>query len=113
MSSALTSLIPNSRSKNPEISAPRQINASEGSSHEKISSPISVGIWARRFRAPEIEADGYLGISVGPAYCDPYPVYYGRYYPRYYRQYYYYDNPYEYGYWHRHRHWHHHDDDDD
>jgi len=59
------------------------------------------------------KADDYLGISVGPAYCDPYPVYYGRYYPRYYRHYYYYDNPYEYGYWHRHRHWHHHDDDDD
>ena len=23
------------------------------------------------------KADGYFGISVGPAYCDPYPVYYG------------------------------------
>jgi hypothetical protein len=63
------------------------------------------------------KADGYFGISVGPAYCDPYPVYYGGYYqhyyyPRYYRQYYYYDNPYRYGYWRHHRHWHHDDDDD-
>lgn len=61
------------------------------------------------------KADGYFGISVGPAYCEPYPVYYGGYYyPRYYRHYYYYDNSYDYGYWRHHRHWHHwHDDDDD
>jgi len=63
------------------------------------------------------KADGYFGISVGPAYCDPYRVYYGGYYqhyyyPHYYRQYYYYDNPYRYGYWRHHRHWHHDDDDD-
>jgi hypothetical protein len=60
------------------------------------------------------KADGYFGISVGPAYYDPYPVYYGGYYPHYYRHYYYHDNPYGYGYWRHHRHWHHwHDDDDD
>ena len=58
------------------------------------------------------KADGYFGISVGPAY----PVYYGGYYqhyyyPHYYRQYYYYDNPYRYGYWRHHRRWHHYDDD--
>jgi len=56
------------------------------------------------------KADGYFGISVGPAYCEPHPVYYGGYYPHYY----YNDNPYGYGYWRHHRHWRHwHDDDDD
>ena len=61
------------------------------------------------------KADGYFGISVGPAYYDPYPAYYGGYYPHYYyRHYYYHDSPYGYGYWRHHRHWHHwHDDDDD
>jgi hypothetical protein len=34
---------------------------------------------------------------LSPAYCAPYPVYYGGYYPHYYRQYYYYANPYRYG----------------
>jgi len=66
------------------------------------------------FGSQKAKAGGYFGISVGPAYCDPYPVYYGGYYPHYYRSYYYYDNPYGYGYWRHHRHWHHwHDDDDD
>jgi hypothetical protein len=64
------------------------------------------------FGPQKAKADGYFGISVGPAYCDPYPAYYGGYYPHYYRHYYYYDNP--YGYERHHRHWHHsHDDDDD
>jgi hypothetical protein len=67
------------------------------------------------FGSSKAKAGGYFGISVGPAYCDPYPVYYGGYYPHYYyRRYYYYDNAYDYGYWRHHRHWHHwHDDDDD
>ena len=59
------------------------------------------------FVPQKAKADGYFGISVGPAYCEPYPVYYGCYY----RHYYYYDNPYRYGYWRHHRHWHHDDDD--
>ncbi len=67
------------------------------------------------FVPQKAKAGGYFGISIGPAYCDPYPVYYGGYYPRYYRHYYYYDNPYGYGYgngyWRQHRHWHHDDDD--
>jgi hypothetical protein len=68
---------------------------------------LAIGLVA--FLPQRAKADGYFGISVGPAYCDPYPVYYGGYYPRYYRQYYYYDNPYRYG--RHHRHWHHDDDD--
>jgi hypothetical protein len=70
---------------------------------------LALGLVA--FLPQRAKADGYFGISVGPAYCDPYPVYYGGYYPHYYRQYYYYDNPYRYGYWRHHRHWHHDDDD--
>jgi hypothetical protein len=67
------------------------------------------------FGPQKAKADGYFGISVGPAYCDPYPAYYGGYYPHYYRHYYYYDNPYGYGYGYErhHRHWHHSHDDDD
>jgi hypothetical protein len=65
------------------------------------------------FVPQKAQADGYFGISVGPDYYAPYPVYYGGYYPHYYhRQYYYYDNPYRRGYWRHHRHWHHDDDDD-
>jgi hypothetical protein len=72
---------------------------------------VAVGFIA--FVPQKAKAGGYFGISVGPAYYDPYPVYYGGYYPHYYRQYYY-DGPYGYGYWRHHRHWHHwHDDDDD
>ena len=71
---------------------------------------LALGLFA--FVPQKAKADGYFGITVGPAYCDPYPVYYGGYYPRYYRHYYYYDNPYRYGYWRHHRHWHHDDDDD-
>jgi hypothetical protein len=75
---------------------------------------VAVGFIA--FVPQKAKAGGYFGISVGPAYCDPYPVYYGGYYPHYYRQYYYHDSPYGYGngYWRHHRHWHHwHNDDDD
>ncbi len=47
---------------------------------------LALGLVA--FVPQKAKADGYFGISVGPAYCDPYPVYYGGYYPRYYRHYY-------------------------
>ena len=75
---------------------------------------LALGLVA--FVPQKSKADGYFGISVGPAYCYPYPVYYGGYNPHYYRHYYYYnDGPYGYGYGHwRHRHWHHwHGDDDE
>ena len=56
------------------------------------------------------KADVDFGVTFGgPAYYDPYPVYYGPYYGeryyyyRHYRPYYY--HPYHYGYWHRHHHW--------
>ena len=75
-----------------------------------VLSLLALGLVA--FVPQKAKADGYFGISVGPAYCAPYPVYYGGYYPHYYRQYYYYDNPYRYGSWRHHRHWHHDDDDD-
>jgi hypothetical protein len=48
---------------------------------------VALGLVA--FMPQKSKADGYFGISVGPAYCDPYPVYYGGYYPHYYRHYYY------------------------
>src|SRR5262249_32179005 len=52
--------------------------------------PLALGLVA--FVPQKAQAGGYFSVSVGPAYCAPYPVYYGAYYPRYYRQYYYYDN---------------------
>ena len=70
---------------------------------------LALGLVA--FIPQKAKAEGYFGISVGPAYCAPCPVYYGGYYPHYYRQYYYYDNPYRYGHWRHHHHWHHDDDD--
>jgi len=48
---------------------------------------LALGLVA--FLPQRAKADGYFGISVGPSYCDPYPVYYGGYYPHRYRQYYY------------------------
>jgi len=79
---------------------------------EAVPGLLALGFVA--FVPQESKADGYFGISVGPAYWDPYPVYYGGYYPHYYRRYYYYDSPYRYGHWRYHRHWHHwHGDDDD
>jgi hypothetical protein len=74
---------------------------------------VALALGSAVFVPQKAKADGYFGITVGPAYYDPYPVYYGGYY----RRYYYYHNPYGYRYWghYRHsRHWHHwHDDDDD
>src|SRR5215468_5510726 len=67
--------------------------------------PLALGLVA--FVPQKAQAGGYFSVSVGPAYCAPYPVYYGAYYPRYYRQYYYYDNPHGYWYWRNHRHWQH------
>jgi hypothetical protein len=74
---------------------------------------IALGFVA--FVPQKSKAGGYFGITIGPGYCDPYPVYYGGYYPQYYRHYYYYNNPYGYGYsYHQrhYRHWHEEDDDD-
>ena len=73
--------------------------------------PLALGLVA--FVPQKAKADGYFGISFGPAYSGPYPVYYGGYYPYYPRHYYYYDHPYGYLYWRHHRHWHHWHDDDD
>ena len=36
---------------------------------------LALGLVA--FVPQKAKADGYFGISVGPAYCAPYPVYYG------------------------------------
>ena len=36
---------------------------------------LALGLVA--FVPQKAKADGYFGITVGPAYCDPYPVYYG------------------------------------
>ena len=73
---------------------------------------LALGLVA--FVPQKAKADGYFGISVGPAYWGPYPVYYGGYYRHYYRHYDYYDYPDGYGYWRHHRHGHHwHNDDDD
>jgi hypothetical protein len=68
---------------------------------------IALGLVA--FVPQKSKADGYFNISVGPAYCEPYPVYYGGYYPHYYHHYYY-DS--QYWRWRHHRHWHHWHDDD-
>ena len=74
---------------------------------------VALALGSAVFVPQQAKAGGSFSIMVGPAYYDPYPVYYGGYY----RRYYYYDNPYGYGRWghYRHsRHWHHwHDDDDD
>jgi hypothetical protein len=67
------------------------------------------------FVPQKAKAGGYFSVTIGPAYCNPYPVYYGGYYPQYYRHYYYYNDPFGYGYsrHERHyRHWHEEDDDD-
>ena len=75
---------------------------------------VALALGSVVFVPQKAKAGGYFGITVGPAYGDPYPVYYGGYYPYYHRHYDYYDNPYGYRYWRHHRHWHHwHDDDDD
>jgi hypothetical protein len=71
--------------------------------------PLALGLAA--FAPQKAKADGYFGISVGPAYSGPYPVSYAGYYP-YYHRHYYYGHPYGYWYWRHHRHWHHWRDDD-
>ena len=70
---------------------------------------VALGLVA--FVPQKSKADGYFNISVGPAYCDPHPVYYGGYYPQYYHHYYY-DSRYEYWRGRHHRHWHHWHDND-
>jgi hypothetical protein len=69
---------------------------------------VELGLVA--FVLQRAKADGYFGITIGPAYCDPYSEY-GGYYPYYPRHYYYYDNPYRYRYWQHHHHWRHWDDE--
>ena len=68
--------------------------------------PVLLALGLVAFVPQKSKAGGYFSISVGPAYCDASPVYYGGYYRH--------DNSYGYGYWRHHRHWHHwHGDDDD
>jgi hypothetical protein len=78
---------------------------------KKYLLPILLALGLVAFLPQGAKAHGYFGIFVGPAYCDPYPVYYGGCNPHYYRQYYYDDNPYGYGYSRHYRHWHQDDDD--
>ena len=80
---------------------------------KKYFLPVLLALGLVAFVPQKSKAGGYFSISVGPAYCDPYPVYYGGYYPHYYPPYYYYDSPYGYGHWRHHRHWHHWHGDDD
>jgi hypothetical protein len=73
--------------------------------------PLALGLIA--FAPQKAKADGYFGISVGPVYSGPHPVYYGGDYPYYHRHYHYYNHSYGYWYWRHNRHWHHWHDDDD
>jgi hypothetical protein len=78
---------------------------------KKYLLPILLAFGIVAFLPQRAKARGYCDIYIGPAYCDPYPVYYGGYYPHYYRQYYQNDNLYRSGYWRHHHNWHHDDDD--